>query len=311
MSRPLQRLAVALVLALFLSGEVLSNGGGAFGRVGTILFPYLWLYLMVESLSARCRLKDIQLFLLGGAFSFLYDGVFTKRMQDSLALTGLDWFAIVGGPLEWGMIVVVWFHGLEALLPRKGIVEKSFLRTAAIIAISLGALVVYLWKTLYGHYRVQNMLGPLWLVDDIILACASWGMWRLFKKSFSEDFERRPLWIWGLAGAGLWLLGLGLLAQIFSGYSPKPAYMVQAIWLGGIVYFLRSCWRRRFFDNEAVRRSRPVLAAVVFRVAGTLLLLLIFGAGWDARTAFWSGFLCRWPALMLFYGAFLTSRLEV
>lgn len=311
MNRSFQRLVAALVLALFLNGEVLSRGFWAFGDFGTILFPYLWFYLIVESLSARSRLKDIQLFLLGGAFSFLYDGLFTKRMQDGLSLVGLDWFAILGGPFEWGMIAVVWFHCLDAVFPRKEAAGKGFLRTAVITAISLGAIAGYLWKTTYGHYRVQNMLGPLWFLDDIVLACAAWGMWRLSQKSFSEKSQGRPLWLWGLAGAGLWLLGFSLLAQVFSGYSPKAAYAIQIVWLGGIAYFLRSVWQCRCFDDKVVRLSRPVLAAAAFRVAGTLLLLLLFGSGWDVRTAFWSGILCRGPSLMLFYGAFLTSKLEV
>lgn len=308
----MKRLAAALVLALFLSGELLCGGWGVLGGVGTILFPYLWFYLVIESLSEKGRIKDGQLFLLAGSFSFLYEGIFTKRMQSGLSVTGLDWAAILSGPFEWGMIAVVWFHCLEALVPRRKDVERSFWRRAAIVLIFVGAVLVYLWKTTYGHYRIQNMLGPLWLLDDILLAGAAWGMWRLFRKSSAESFEQRPLWIWGLAGVGLWISGAGLLAQIYSGYpSSLLASALQGLWLGGVAWLLRSCWQRRGLSAETVRRSRPIFVAAGFRVVGILLLLLIFGTDWDMRKVFWSGVLCRLPALVFFYSAFLTSRLEV
>ena len=317
-SRTLLRLAAALAAAPFLSGAVLSRGWGALADVPTLVFPCLWLYLALEGRIALQALSDGQVFVLGSAFSFLYEGLFTKRMQDGLSVSGLDWAAVLGGPLEWGMAAVLWFHCLQALLPRPGREEPpaapSFWRTALLVVIPAGAGLVYLWKSAFGHYRVEHFLGPLWPLDDLVLLGAAAWLWRSFRKSLSAKADRKPAWVWAAAGLGVWLLGSGLLAQVCDGFSaPKMLfYTVQTFWLAGLGTFLWVTWRDQvLLGDEPVRRSRPVLAAAGLRIAGSLLLLALFGAIDDPRMSFWSGLLCDWPSKMLFYYAFLTSRLEV
>ncbi|MCX5797330.1 MAG: hypothetical protein NTY77_17700 [Elusimicrobia bacterium] len=312
--RALLRLAAALILGPLLSGLVLSRGVGVLAEWRTLVFPYLWLYLFIEGRVTRRALSDGQVFLLGGAFSFVYDGLLTKRMQDSFAISGLDWVAVLGGPLEWGMTVVVWLHCLQALVPRDE--EPAGLPGQKALVVGIPALVavVYLWKSAFGHFRVEHSLGPMWLIDDLLLAGAAVWLWRRYRRSLDEPSYHHPAWVWVLAGLGLWFVGSGLLAEACLGLSaPKVlSYTVETFWLAALGIFSWVTWRdRHIYSDEPMRRSRPVLAAAAFRVFGTLLLLKIFGASDDPRMAFWSGLLCDWPSKVLFYYAFLTSRLEV
>jgi len=312
--RAWQRLAAALILGPLLSGLVLARGAGVLAQWRALVFPYLWLYLFIEGRVRRHALSDGQVFLLGGAFSFLYDGLLTKRMQDSFSVSGLDWVAVLGGPLEWGMTAVLWMHCLQAWLPRDE--EPAALPGQGLVLVGVPALaaVVYLWKSVFGHFRVEHFLGPMWLIDDVALAGAALWLWRRYRRSLQEPSYHNPAWVWGLAGLGLWFLGSGLLAEACLGLTaPKVlAYTVGTGWLAVLGIFLWVTWRdRQAYSDEPVRRSRPALAAMGCRVIGTLVLLKLFGATDDPRMAFWSGLLCDWPSKVLFYYAFLTSRLEV
>ena len=297
-----------------MSGLVLARGFGALGDWRTLIFPYLWLYLFIEGRVRRQALSDGQVFLLGGAFSFIYDGLLTKRMQDSFSISGLDWVAVLGGPLEWGMAVVVWLHCLQALLPRED--EPVALPGQGVVLAGVPVLmgVVYLWKSVFGHFRVEHFLGPMWLIDDVVLVGAAVWLWRRYRRSLREQTYQNPVGVWVFVGLGLWFLGSGLLAEASLGVpAPKVlAYTMETFWLVALGIFLWVTWRdRHTYSDEPVRRSRVVLAAAGFRVVGTLVLLKLFGATNDLRMAFWSGLLCDWPSKVLFYYAFLTSRLEV
>jgi len=235
-------------------------------------------------------------------------------MQDSFTISGLDWVAVLGGPLEWGMTVVVWLHCLQALLPREE--EPLSLPGQGVVLAGVPILVaaVYLWKSVFGHFRVEHFLGPMWLIDDVALAGAAVWLWRRYRRSLEGPSYHNPVWVWALVGLGLWLLGSGILAGACLGLgSPKVlTYTVETFWLAALGTFLWVTWRdRHTYSDDPVRRSRPVLASAGCRVLGTLLLLKLFGATDDPRLAFWSGLLCDWPSKVLFYYAFLTSRLEV
>lgn len=313
-SRALLRLAAALALGPLLSGLVLSRGVAVLAEWRALVFPYLWLYLFLDGQVRRRALSDGQVFLLGGAFSFFYDGLLTKRMQDSFTVSGLDWVAVLGGPLEWGMTVVVWMHCLQALLPREE--EPASLPGQGVVLAGVPVLVglVYIWKSAFGHFRVEHFLGPMWLIDDILLAGGAVWLWRRYRRSLDEDSYHNPVWVWVFVGLGLWFLGSGLLAEVCLGLSaPKVlSYTVETFWLAALGIGLWVTWRdRHLYSDEPVRRSRPVLAAAACRLVGTLVFLKAFGSTDDPRAAFWSGLLCDWPSKALFYYAFLTSRLEV
>jgi hypothetical protein len=304
------RPVAALALLPFLTGAVLTRGLGAMTEWRGLLFPCLWLYLALEILGRDRQLRDGQVFLLGSAFSFLYDGLWTKKMQEGVALTGLDWVAVLGGPLEWGMIAVLLLHCLRAVAPREASRRPGLGAALLFWSISVCVSAVFLGKTWFGHFRAEHFLGPMWLLDDALLAVVAVWLWRQYKRGTLD----RPAWMWGVAGGGLLILGSGMLAQLCGGFSaPKPIfYFVQAGWLGFLAAAGWAFWRDRLrVDEEPVALSRPVLAAAGLRVGGTLLLLAFFGAVNDSRMAFWAGLICDLPSKMLFYYAFLNSRLEV
>jgi len=307
-----------MLLGPFLSAAVLTRGFAALADWRILVFPFLWLYLFIEERIVSQGLDSGQVFLLGGAFSFVYEGLLTKRMQDGLSFSGLDAASILSSPLEWGMFVVVWFHCLQAVLPREQDAAGARARLpgqkAAAAAIAAVVGLVYLWKTVGGHFRAEHALGPLWLIDDLALAAAAAWLWRRYRRSQDEPGQRKAWWIWAWAGAGLWLLGAGLLAQLCRGLL-APAVLtgtVEVFWFAVLGLCLWGNWRdRQSGGDEPVRRSRLVLAAAALRVGGTLILLTLFGSSADPRLAFWAGLLCDWPAKMLFYYAFLATRLEV
>jgi len=280
-----------------------------------MLFPYLWLYLLIETQLGRRRLNGGQVFLLGGCFSFLYDGLFTKSMQDGAALSGLNWAAVLGGPVEWGMIAVLWFHCLESFLPRNR-QGAPLWRVVFLSVIAAGAAVIFLWKTLMRHYRVEYMLGPMWFLDDAALAAAAAWLWSVFRRSLRQDGGDyvNPPWVWAAVGVGLWLSGSRIVAQACDGLSlsPAPHLAAQLVWMGALAAAFRVLWRDRHAGSaEPLPRGRLALAAAGWRVAGALLWLAFFGAGDDPRLGFWSVLLFDLPSQGLFTYAFLTSRLEV
>jgi hypothetical protein len=308
------RLAAAVALGPLLSGLVLSRGLGVLAEWRTLVFPFLWLHLFIESRVRRRALNDGQVFLLGAAFSFVYDGLLTKRMQDGFSVSGLNWVAVLGGPLEWGLTVVVWQHCLQALLRRDEEPTVSLGGRVLLAVIPVLVAAVYLWKSVFGHFRVEHFLGPMWLIDDLLLAGGACWMWRLYRRSLDGPSYHNPAWVWVFVGLGLWFRGSGLLAEVCLGWSAPAVlvYTTETFWLAALGIFLWVTWRdRRLVSDDPVRRSRPVLAAAAFRIAGALLLLKLFGAVDDPRMAFWSGLVCDWPSKMLFYYAFLTSRVEV
>jgi hypothetical protein len=308
-------LAAAVALGPLLGGFAQARGAGVLGGWQTLIFPYLWLYLFIEGRVRRQALSDGQVFLLGCAFSFIYEGLLTKAMQDSFSISGLNWMEVLGGPLEWGMIVVVWLHCLQALVPREEAPVSLPGRRLVLVGAPVLAAVIFLWKSRFSHYRAQYYLGPMWWVDDAALAAAAVWLWRRYRQSLGEPSYQNPPWVWALAGLGLGLFGSGLLAEACLDVSALVglAYAAEILWLAAWGLFLWTAWRDRLSrGDETVRRSRPVLAAAGLRVAWPVVLLSVFSAADDpARMSFWSGLLCDWPSKILFYYAFLTSRLEV
>lgn len=309
------RLAVALALLPLLSGAAVTRGWAVFVDPASLLFPCLWFILLLENRVSSGRLSDGRAFILGSGFSFFYEGLWTKRMQDPAALSGLDWAAVLGGPLEWGMLAVLLLHVLRVVVPRfPGEPDRRPSWTGPLlVSIGAGAGLVYAWKSVFGHYRAEHCLGPMWLLDDVALAAAGVCLWRGRGRDRDAPIAARPLWIWSVAAAGLFLLGSGLVAQFCAawGMARGPALAAQVFWLVVLGVFLWAARREPFGAAESVACSRPILVAAAVRVGGTLLLLGLFGSHDDPRMAFWSGLLCDWPSKLLFYYAFLTTRVEL
>lgn len=307
------RLAVGVLLGLLLGSDLILGGFGALGHVWLFLFPYLFLFLLADSLIERRRFNDVQVYLLGAVFSLIYLGVYTKEMQTSFSILGIDWVATLGGPLEWGMRLVVWFHCLAVLFPRGEAPRRPhWAAWGAAGLIGSCAVLVCLFKSYFGHYQAERLLGAFWPLTDIFFMGLAWLLWSRLKL---RSARQTPFWIWLVAGAGIWLSGSGLLARMAEGFElPHPLfYMIQLTWTGGLAVFGFTSWRdRAAFDDEPLPRSRPVLAAALLRILGVLVMIKLFGpAEENPRAGFWSGVFCDLPSKLLFYYAFLTSRLEV
>ena len=187
------RYGLALAAALLL-GPARPSGEGLIGTVLLLLIPYSWLFLLADELIARRRLRDSQVFLLGAGFSFGY-GVLSKDMHGSSFL-GLDWAALLVGPLEWGMFCVLWFHLLGTVIPAS---REQRLRGlggwAGMVILTLWGLGLYAYKTATGAYLIERLLGPSWITADLALACgAVFCARRLWRTSaLSNEPARSPM----------------------------------------------------------------------------------------------------------------------
>lgn len=316
------RLLVGVLLGMALGADLLVGDLSVMGACWLLLFPYLFLFLIADGLIGKHRLSDAQVFLLGSAFSLLYLGVYTKEMQSGLALSGIDWVAVMGGPLEWGMRLVLWFHCLSALFARREEPLESNWAVGVVVGL-IGALAVFilLFKSYFGYYQAERLLGALWPMTDVFLLGLAWLLWSRLRLSIARAARsstyryQNPLWVWVVAASGLWLLGSGLLARLAEGFELPPPlfYSVQAAWSLGLGVFGYTSWRdRAAFDDAPKRRSSALLAAAGLRILGTLVLLKLFGAASEnPRAGFWGSLLVDLPSKLLFYYAFLTSRLEV
>ncbi len=305
------RPALALALGPFLSGEALARGYGIWSDPWTLLFPYLFLFILLDR-AARRRADDVQVFLLGSAFGFLYSGLYTKAMHDGAALTGLDWVAVAAGPLDWGMLSVLWLHVVEAARPRRE-ATTSWFGTALLGAVAFGAGAVYILKTAWDHYRIQRVLGLEWVVADLILAGLAYLLWRRSRRPGRP--AGAPAWVWWLAGGGLWMSGASALGQFGVRFGlPQPAYAtMQAAWVLGVALAGWLAWRGRAQVAEVPeKRQRLVLAAAALRLAGAAAFLYLAGPSeLSSRAGFWPALTFEVPSRLLFYYAFFTSRLEV
>ena len=300
-----------------MSAEVMSGGFGVFLDVRLVLFPYLCLFLLVDHLISRHGLTDSHVFALGAGLSVLYFGLYRKDMHDGFALLGVNWVALLGRPLEWGMIFVLWFHCLAALFPRgRHLYERRFRGWVLVAAIAAAAAATYAFKIHHGLYRGETLLGPFYIfVDTILAALALRFLWRLRRTWGAELRLKDSRWIWGWAGVILWMMGAQILAEMSGIWKATEGffYFLQFGWVIGLVAAGGLAWRRRpKAQDEEVSASRPMLAAGGLRILGSVLLVLLVGpTDRFPEMNILAGLLCDLPSKALFFYAFFTTRLEV
>lgn len=315
----LPRALAAAALALLISGDVARLGWDAVGA-WHFLFPYLWLFLLLEAARARRSVSDGAVFLAGGAMAMLYGGVYAKDLQHGFHPLGIDWLGAVCAVFDGGMTAVLALHAAERVRPR-GVRPPQEAGIAAIVFLvfCLGAAAsVYGVKTAFNFYRADRMLGPSWLVADILFAAAAWTLarraWRRSEPEEADEQAREP-WVWGLAAFAVWLPGSRFIGAVSTSVGLPAAllYFFVGAWTvaaGGIVYRL---WRERAHaERVPATGSRPVLGAAAWRALGALALVAALGA--DLNTPRAHGLFSAaidWPSRALFAWAFLTSRLEV
>ena len=111
------RAAIASALALLISGDVARLGWGAVG-LWHLLFPYVWLFVLLEGGRARRRIGDGETFLAGAAMAMLYGGVYAKDLQYGAHPLGIDWLGSLCALFDGGMTALLALHGAERIRPR-------------------------------------------------------------------------------------------------------------------------------------------------------------------------------------------------
>jgi hypothetical protein len=313
----LARALAAAALALLISGDAARLGWDAV-RPWHFVFPYLWLFVLLESVRARRRLEDGELFVAGAAMAMLYGGVYAKDLQHGFHPFGVDWLGAGCALFDGGMTTVLALHLANRLRPRgDGPPAEMGLLTMAFLVFGLGAAAsVYGVKTAFSFYRAERMLGPTWLVADVLFAAAAWTLARRAWRSSEDEAARgREPWMWAVAALGVWLPGARLIARACAAVGLPDAllYFFAGAWTVGFLGLGWRLWRERLHADDAPRTlSRPAASAAIWRAAGAVVVVWALGAEFsDATAAGTFSAAIDWPSRALFAWAFLTGRLEV
>ena len=315
------RALAAAALALLISGDAARLGWDAIG-LWRFMFPYLWLFVLLEVGRARRRIEDGEIFLAGAAMAMLYGGIYAKDLQHGLHPFGIDWLGALCAAFDGGMTTVLALHVADRLRPR-GEEEPREMGLLVIVFLVFGlaaAAAVYGVKTAFNFYRAERLLGPTWLVADILFAYAAWTLARrAWTRSEEEAETGRESWVWSLAAFAVWLPGARLIARacVAMELSGALLYFCVGAWtfgVVGIVWRLRAALPTDFGSGipSPRARSRAALAAALWREAGALILAVSLGADLnEARAAGLFSAAIDWPSRALFAWVFLTAKLKV
>lgn len=313
----LARSAVAAVLALLISGDVARLGWDAVG-LWHLTFPYLWLFILLEAVRARRRIGDGEVFLAGAAMAMLYGGVYAKDLQHGFHPLGIDWLGSLTALFDGGMTAVLALHLADRLRPRgEEEAAEMGVSTFCFLVFVLGAdVIIYGIKTHFDFYRAERMLGPTWLVADLLFAGVAWTLARrAWRSSEAEAESCREPGVWGLAAFSVWLPGARLIARLclMADLPSVLVYFFVGAWTLGAGVIVWRLWSERGHAGlSPLFGSRPALTAALWRAAGALLLVAAFGA--DLNTAGAAGVFSAaidLPSRAVFAWVFLTSRLKV
>lgn len=313
------RAPLAAAVAFLIGGALMAGGLSGLLDPWRFLFPYLWLFLAFEAARRRRRLLDAEAFLIGAAVGLLADGAVAKTLQDGLYLLDIDWMGALASIFDWGMIAVVSLHVADACLPRpepepSSSESSGLLELVALVFIPAAALTMYLFDAEVGRTRFQRMLGPAWLLADLLFAAAAAALvWRAAVRSEAEEPEERDGWMWALAALCGWLPGAQLSARAGGEWPNLLSGMYIAAWTAGFGAWMWRLWRERgHAAREPKRAVRSILALAAWRVVGAAILCLVFGpVDSDPRSAAAFGFLVDLPSRLVFLTIFFSSRLAV
>jgi hypothetical protein len=311
------RAPLAAAVALLIGGDLAAYGPAALLDLWRWLFPYLWLFLLLEALRRRRRLGDDEVFCLGAAVGLVSGGILNKTLQDGLFFLGINWLGAALAAFDWGLLAVVSLHALDAFRARpepEGEEGTPNAELVALVFLPAAALAVYLAECWTGSLRYQRMLGSSWLLADCLFAAAAYGLARrALIRSEAGEPPPRDRFLWALAALAGWVPGAQLAARL-GGQWPSPfSVMCLLAWTAGFGSWFYGLWRHRGrFDPEPRRADRSVLGLAGWRLAGAVLLLLIFGPALeDGRSAAGFTFLVDLPVRLLFLAAFFRGRLGV
>jgi hypothetical protein len=310
------RAPLAAAVAFLIGGDLAARGPGALLDVWRYLFPYLWMFLAFEALRRKRRLLDEEAFLLGAAVGLLHDGALTKILQDGVLFLNVNWLSALTACFDWGLLTVVALHVADAALPRPA--EESAApplrgpELAALVLLPGIALLLYLFDAVVGRARFERMLGPSWLLADLLFAGAAAALAsRALSRAASDEPGPRGRGLWALAAFCAWLPGAQLAARAGGGGFFSWFYLV--VWTGGLGFWARKLWLGRGVIGDAPRRDAlPILVIAAWRLAGAALIGLTLGPlESDGRGAAAFAFLVDLPTRLIFLSVFFSARLAV
>ena len=313
------RAPLAAAVAFLIGGDLAVRGPGGLLDLWRYLFPYLWLFLAFEAARRRRRLLDAEAFLLGAAMGLAHDGIFTKTLQDGIFFLGVNWLSVLAAAFDWGMVTVVALHVADAYQPRpedeaSSSESSGLFELVALVFLPAAALSMYLFDAWVGRLRFQRMLGPSWLLADLLFAAAALALLRRAAvRSETSEPEERDAWVWALAALCGWLPGAQLFARAGGEWPNLLSAMYVAAWTAGFGAWTWRLWRELGHAAwEPRRAARPILALAAWRLIGAALLCLILGPmETDGRSASAFGFLVDLPTRLVFLSLFFSSRLAV
>lgn len=312
------RAAAAAAIALLVGGDVVRLGWDA-ARLWHFVFPYLWTFVLLESMRARRRVEDGETFLAGAAVALLYAGVYAKDLQHGWHPFGVDWLSVPCAAFDGGMTTLLAAHLVERLRPR-GEQERSdgpdMLTMAFLVFVAAGAALVYLINTVFNFYKADRMLDATWLAADIGFA---WLAWKAARSCLEHSENETPLSrdgvVWAVAAFSVWLPGARFLARAADG-AGLPAiliYFIAGVWTAVAAWLFHQSWKERgHHPLEPVGESKLALWTAAFRAGACLVLVLWLGddLNMPRGEAMFSA-LISWPTRAAFAWLFFTSRLKV
>ena len=313
------RAPLAAAVALLIGGDLAAFGPAALLDVGRFLFPYLWLFLAIEALRRRRRFLDDEVFLFGAAVGLLHGGIFAKTLQNGVSFLGVDWLNAVLRAFDWGLMTVAALHAADAMAPRPEDETEAERATGAVEFVALaflpaGAFLVYLIDALSGRARIEGMLGPAWLLADLLFAVAA-GLLirRALARAEEDDAPPRDRGVWALAALAGWLPGAQLAAHLGGEWPSPVGTALLAAWTAGYGVWFADLWRGRGrFDVQPRQRVTLLLSAAAWKLLAAILLLAWLGpTPVDVRSAAASTFLVDLPVRLIFLSVFFRSRLKV
>ncbi|MEK7390349.1 MAG: hypothetical protein AAB036_11715 [Elusimicrobiota bacterium] len=311
----LTRAAGAAVFALLIGGDVARLGWGAIG-LWHLYFPFFWLFILLEAIRSERDVGDEEVFLTGAAMAMFYGGIYAKDLQHGFFPFGIDWLGSIEACFDGGMTAVVSLHALRVLRPESKVPALTD-RRPLFLALALGAIgaaCVYAVKTVFNFYNAERLLSPSWLLGDVLFGAATWALLRMaLTRSRAKESSFRDRRFSLLAAFAVWLPGARVGARLCVGLDLPDAvmYFVVVVWTAVIVRLFWDSVGMRL-EEETATRSRPALAAALWRAGAAVCLLMLWGsAREDARMAGAFSAFVDLPSRALFSWAFLTARLKI
>ncbi|MBI3564311.1 MAG: hypothetical protein HY079_03845 [Elusimicrobia bacterium] len=314
------RAPLAALLALWLSGDLAARGASGLWDLGRWLWPFLFLFVAFERLRRRRRLLDDEAFLLGAAVGLLYEGAWAKTLQDGLFFLGVNWLGALSAAFDGGLVAVLALHAFDARRPRPEEGETPLPAAAAtaelavLVLVPAFALLSWALDAWSGRTRFARMLGPSWLLADLLFVGAAVLLARrALSRADAPEPPPRDRGLWLLAAFLAWLTPAQFFGRLGGEWLSPLSTLYLLGWTAAFGVWARMLWRERaHWDPSPRRASTALLRLAAWRLLGSAAVLIAFGTpADDPRAASAYAFLVDLPVRLLFFSLFFGARFAV